>query len=311
MAQLAPIILFVYKRPRHALAALESLRSNPQASGSHLVIHCDGPKDASEETAVTEVRRVVRLRRWCGTVEIVERDINIGLARSVSSGVTEMLRQHERVIVLEDDLVLSPSFLEFMNDALARYEGIEPVMQVSGYMFPAAFPAGLDACFLPMISSWGWATWTRAWRHYDPTMSAFARLSASKKKRRRFDLGGSYPFFDLLRDQCAGRVDSWGIRWYLSVFARHGLTLFPIRSHVRNQGWDGSGTHCGTDDFYDTPLATSRVTNFPAEPVVTWTAYRALQRYFRGRRLPTSPSLVRRVLARLKACLPLATRECS
>jgi hypothetical protein len=303
MADLAPLVLFAYKRPRHTLAVLQSLAANPEAARCRLTIHCDGPKNAGEEAAVAEVRRVVRARPWCGQVDIFDKDINFGLARSVSAGVTDMLRRHDHVIVLEDDLVLSRCFLRFMNAALARYRDEPRVMQISGYMFPIPLPAALETCFLPMISSWGWATWARAWQLYDPAMSGYERLVAGKKRRRRFDLGGSYPFFDLLQDQCAGRIDSWGIRWYLSVFERHGVTLFPARSYVHNQGWDGSGTHCAADGFYDSPLTERMIERFPDSVAVTPPALQALRRYFRGRSVPRSASLLRRLLSRVKRTL--------
>src|SRR5262245_39418317 len=115
---MAPIILFAYKRPRHTLALLESLAANPEARRAHLTIYCDGPKNCGEADAVVEVRRVARSRAWCGHVDVVERSANMGLADSVIAGVTETLTRADDVIVLEDDLVLSPCFLRFMNAAL-------------------------------------------------------------------------------------------------------------------------------------------------------------------------------------------------
>ena len=301
MATLVPIALFVYKRPAHARAVLESLAANPEARASHLTIFCDGPKTDDEQPLVAEVRRRARTFTGCGQVELIERPTNLGLAQSISGGVTELLRRHDRLIVLEDDLVLAAGFLRFMNDALDRYRSETKVMQVSGYMFPLSLPAAMEACFLPMVSSWGWGTWARAWKHYDPSMAGFASLARDPGARRRFDLEGTYPFFDLLVRQRAGLLDSWGIRWYLSVFEQGGLTLFPGQSYVRNRGWDGSGTHCGTGAYYDTPLSSRVVERYPDFPAVTEPAYRALQHYFRKRVPP--PSLLRRVLSRMKGML--------
>lgn len=297
---LAPIALFAYRRPRHTLALLESLAANPEAARSHLTIFCDGAKAPEEEAAVAGVRRVVCSRAWCGHVEIHEQSANSGLAQSIIGGVSAILERHDRVIVLEDDLVLSPAFLHFMNAALDRYQKEERVMQVSGYMFPLDLGPALNSCILPMISSWGWATWARAWRYFDPEMTGFEALASDRKKRHQFDLGGCYPFFHLLQQQRAGQIDSWGIRWYLSVFQLQGLTLFPTRSYVQNRGWDGSGTHCSANDFYETPLATEPVHHLPTEPKITSSAYKALQAYFRRSNLSVSPSLFRRLLARMK-----------
>ncbi len=139
-------------------------------------------------------------------------------------------------------------------------------MQVSGYMFPVDLDADTDAVFLPFTTSWGWATWSRAWRRFDPQMSAFERLSADPALRRTFNLEGAYDYFDLLRRQKRGQVDSWAIRWYLSVFMQGGLTLYPVRSLVQNIGFDGSGTHGADGTFDQGPLAaTFRVERFPMQ----------------------------------------------
>ncbi|MCI0639860.1 MAG: glycosyltransferase [Gemmataceae bacterium] len=284
---LAPILLFAYKRPRHTLRLLESLAANPPAVRSRLVVYCDGPKEAAEEAAVADVRRIVRSRRWCAQLDIVERERNLGLADSIVAGVSETLRDHEAVIVLEDDLELSPHFLDFMNAALERYRDEERVWQVSGYMFPLNKARGSrSAFFLPIISTWGWATWRRAWRYLDRAGSGFAELAADSGLRHEFDLGGSYPFFSVLESQQRGLVDSWGALWYLTVFQRRGLTLFPVRSLVRNHGWDGSGTHCGKDGHYDTDLAPDSVHQFPPHVNSSREMVWALQHFFRRRFSP-------------------------
>lgn len=300
MDTLAPIVLFAYKRPRHTLQALESLAANPLAGRSHLTIFCDGPNDPDETSAVAEVRRAAGLRSWCGRVTIIERAHNLGLAQSIISGVGEIVEQHGSVIVLEDDLVVSSCFLDYMNAALRHFRDEEQVLQVSGYMFPLLLPESLRTCFLPMVSSWGWATWQRAWRHFDPNMAGYDRLAGDDNLQYRFDLEGTYPFFDMLCRQRAGLIDSWAIRWYLSFFQKLGLTLFPAQSFVRNQGWDGSGTHCPADDRFDTLLSERGVERFPEEPETTAAAYKALKRFFRRLDLMQPRPLLRRVLTRLK-----------
>lgn len=240
----APIVLFAYKRPAHTRRVLQTLAMNPLAGKSHLYIFCDGPRSTQEGAAVAEVRRLVRRHSWCGQVTVHERQTNAGLAQSIIAGVSEVLDRHEEVIVLEDDLELAPGFLEFMNAALERYRPQSRVMQISGYMFPVRVPRDQEAGFLPMISSWGWATWKRAWRHFDADLAGWQEVLADASVRRRFDLDGSYSYSRLLQQVHAGQADSWAVRWHLAVFGQRGLTLFPARSFVRNRGWDGSGTHC-------------------------------------------------------------------
>jgi acetyltransferase-like isoleucine patch superfamily enzyme len=222
---------------------VEALRRDPLAPASNLHVFCDGAKTEAAAAAMREVRAFVRSIDGFNSVTVTERDHNLGLANSIIDGVGALCGRFGRVIVLEDDLIVAPNFLRFMNDALDRYADDERVMQATGYMFPVPSNRGDKALFLPLISCWGWATWKRAWDLFDPAMSHYPALQNDGARRARFDLGDSYPYFDMLRRQLHGELDSWGIRWYLSVFSRDGLVLWPPHTLVENGGFDGSGTH--------------------------------------------------------------------
>jgi hypothetical protein len=244
---LAPIALFTFKRPEHTARTLEALARNPEFARSELHIFCDGSRRPDEDAAVEATREVARKCVHPNKM-IYEAPANRGLAASIVDGVSRLCAQHGRVIVVEDDLVVAPVFLDFLNRGLDRYSGDEQVMQISGHMFPVEFPpSDDDAVFLPFTTSWGWATWQRAWSHFDPAMLGYNKVSKDRVVRRRFDLDNSYPYLAMLKKQKAGKIDSWAIRWYLSVFLRDGLVLFPRRSLVNNEGFDGSGTHCADD----------------------------------------------------------------
>ena len=238
---LAPIAVFTFRRPEHTSRMLESLRANPEAARSTVHVFCDGPRREADLPGVEATRAVVRACGLPGLV-LVERERNAGLARSVVEGVTRLCEEYGRVIVLEDDLILSPRFLEFMNAALERYAEDPRVMHVCGYQYDLNLGAATDAVFLPFIGSWGWATWGRAWRAFDPAAGA-RDLLGDQTTRRRFDLGGAYRFSGMLDAQLSGRIDSWAIRWYLSVFAAGGLSLFPAVSLVENTGFGGEASH--------------------------------------------------------------------
>jgi hypothetical protein len=240
---LAPIALFIYKRPAHLRRALESLASCAEASQSALHIFADAPKLPEHAQAVAETRAVARSATGFASVTIVERDENWALARSIVRGVADMCSQFGRVIVVEDDLIVGQDFLRFLNAGLDRYAKDERVMQVSGYAYPVGESGGRDAFFLPMVSCWGWATWARAWSQFDPTMSAFAEIEKDANARQRFNLDGAYDYWGMAQDQRRGIVDSWGIRWQMSLFARNGLALYPATSLVENAGVDATGTH--------------------------------------------------------------------
>ncbi len=238
----APIAIFVYKRPAHARRLIASLLTNSEASASRVYVYSDGPKSDADADLVEATRRTVKDLR-IPLLELVERPGNVGLARNIIEGVSAVASEHGRVIVLEDDLVLSPTFLAFMNSALERYAAEPSVMHVSGYMFPIRLPAATDAVFLPFINVSGWGTWSRAWRHFDPVATGYGALCADEALRRRFDLEGHYYFFQMLEQYRAGRSDSWAVRWYLSMFMRRGLAVFPARSLVENRGYDPAGTN--------------------------------------------------------------------
>lgn len=245
----APIALFVYNRPVHAQETVRALQRSSIANESDLFVFSDAPKSHEAQATVKQVRDYIKSIDGFRRITIVERTENRGLANSIVEGVTQMTRDFGRVIVLEDDLVTSPHFLEFMNMALDRYENDDRVMQIAGYMFPAKFSVTEDALFLPFISSWGWATWSRAWRHLDRREEDMERLLADAALRRQFDLNGRYKYSKILEAQLKKKVDSWAIFWYLSVFRRKGLSLFPKKSLVRNLGFDGTGVNCTVSKF--------------------------------------------------------------
>ncbi|MCU1281522.1 MAG: hypothetical protein JWM53_5068 [bacterium] len=246
---LAPIAIFVYRRAEHARTLLRTLSACPELADSPVYVFCDGAKSPDAVTGVTETRRAVREAAPAHAI-FVERERNLGLSRSIIQGVGELCDRFGRLIVLEDDLEVAPSFLRFMNRALDRYADDERVFQISGYQFPIDPPPSEDAMFLHFPSAWGWATWARAWKQFDPTASGYATLKRDRARRRRFDFDGAYPYFKMLQAQLDGKVDSWAIRWYLSMFMQNGLVLYPGTSLVRNMGFDGSGTHCGPESGF-------------------------------------------------------------
>jgi GT2 family glycosyltransferase len=252
---LAPIALFVYNRPEHTRRVLDSLRCNLLAAESDLVIFSDAARKSVHQLNVGLVRTLIRDVAGFRSVRIVERERNLGLASSIEDGVGRLCDEQGAVIVVEDDLMVSPEFLSFMNRALQRYRDEPRVMQISGYMFPGTFESNADALFLPLISCWGWGTWKRAWAYYDPRATGFARLRANRALREEFNVGGAYDYYHMLEQQMQGEIDSWGIRWLLSVFLQQGLVLYPVQSLVQNIGVDGSGTHGAGVTCLQTTLA--------------------------------------------------------
>lgn len=244
--ELAHIALFVYNRPEHTRRTVDALAANEIAAESDLFIFSDGPKKPEAEVAVAEVREYIKSIAGFRSVTVMERQENYGLARSIITGVTELVHRYGRIIVLEDDLVVSPFFLKYLNEALELYENDEQVMQISGHMFDLSLNVDTDAIFLSFVTTWGWATWSRAWKYFDASMSGYSYLRDNSSLRKKFNLDGNYKYFDLLDRKISGAVDSWGIVWNLSVFMQKGVVLYPVKTLVINCGFDASGTHCKT-----------------------------------------------------------------
>lgn len=250
----APIAVFAFKRASHLARCLESLARNPEARQSHLYAFCDGPRSAADGPEIESVRRLVADAKGFAAVTVITRESNLGLARSIISGVSQVLEEHDRVIVVEDDLLLSQHFLRYMNDALSLYANDEQVASIHAYCYPVREPMP-ETFFLRGADCWGWATWRRAWAHFRPDGAALLQELRAQQLTREFDLDGSYPFTRMLADQVVGRNDSWAIRWHASAYLRGMLTLYPGRSLVRNIGNDASGTHSKSTTEYDVRLA--------------------------------------------------------
>lgn len=292
----AAVVMFTYRRPRHTRLAVESLLRNQDAARTELIVYSDAPARPGVAKDVAEVRAYIRSVVGFSRITLIEREHNLGLAQSIISGVGEVLARHGRAIVVEDDLVVSPFFLDFMNEGLRRYEDDERVASIHGYMYPVKGVALPDAFFLRGADCWGWATWSRAWRHFEPDGRKLAAELRRRKLVPAFDLDGRYPFFRMLRQQIAGKNDSWAIRWHASAFLAGMLTLYPARSHVLNTGADGTGTHSKTSVSLGEELA-SRLTawrDFPVE--ANPAARRAVADYLRGLRRRIWIGRIRRLL---------------
>jgi hypothetical protein len=240
----APVVVFAFNRRAHLERTLSSLLANPEAATTHVHIYCDGSRTPADDAAVADVRGYVQRLSGFASITRVLRDKNLGLARSIIEGVTQLLATHDRVVVMEDDLVVSPHFLRYMNDALECYRDDERVASIHGYCYPVA-QALPETFFLKGADCWGWATWPRAWRHFEHDGRTLLAQLRSRQLCREFDFDDRFPYTRMLEDQIAGRNNSWAIRWHASCYLKNLLTLYPGRSLVENIGHDSSGTHCG------------------------------------------------------------------
>lgn len=241
--KLAPIVIFIHRRPNHLRNTLEYLKKCEGYCESPVIVYGDGPRNETENKNVLKAQEVA-MEMLGDKAEYFFSENNIGLSKSVITGVTKVLKRYGKVIVLEDDLEVNPRFLKFMNEGLISYAESPSVYQISGYQFGSPnFIEKNTALFLPITVSWGWATWQRAWEDFDPDAIGWEKIMSDKSLCNSFNLDGSYNYSTLLVHQMKGLKDSWAIRWYWSVFKNNGVVVFPPRTLVKNTGFDGSGTH--------------------------------------------------------------------
>jgi hypothetical protein len=255
----APVALFVYNRPWHTRQTVEALLANLEAAETPLYIFSDAPKDAAASEGVAEVRRYVASISGFKFVSIIERDRNYGLAESIIDGVTQVCRQYGQVIVLEDDIVTSRHFLQFMNDGLRFYENDERLISISGYVYPVETELP-ETFLLRGADCWGWATWARGWSLFEPDGKVLLQGLEEQGLTHTFDSNGTYPFTQMLRNQIKSKNNSWAIRWHATAFLHNKFTLYPGKTLVHNIGVDGSGTNCAPTDVFSGDMATVPVT---------------------------------------------------
>ena len=241
---LAPILLFTYKRLETLKQTVEALGQNELASESDLFIFSDGAKKENDKETIQEVREYIKTIKGFKSVTISESKTNRGLANSIIAGVNTVLELHDKAIVLEDDLLTTPNFLNFMNCCLHHYSDDKKVFSVSGFSFDFKKDntSENDAYFLNRSWSWGWATWKDRWEGIDWEVKDYESFRRDRKARHEFAKAGS-DVNKMLDAQMQEKLDSWAIRWIYHQFKINGLTVYPLLSKVSNTGFDANATH--------------------------------------------------------------------
>ncbi len=247
MRNLSPIVLFVYNRVEHAKQTIDALKANPLSKDSTLYIFSDGAKDASAAIKVDKIREYIHTVDGFKEVIIREQEKNIGLDGSIMGGVGEIVNRHGKVIVLEDDIVTAPFFLEYMNEALDIYQNEDRVANIHGFL-PKIDKKMSDPFFLRESNCcfWGWATWKRGWDLYNHDGEKLLKEIYKNDLVKRFNSDNNYHNTDLLRAKIRGDFGNtaWDRYWAASIFIADKYSLYPPRSLVKNIGNnDGTGTH--------------------------------------------------------------------
>ena len=248
-AQTPPVLLLTFSRPSQAARVLERIKV---ARPSSLYVACDGPRPGRDDdlASVRAIHEMVGRIDWCANVKTLFRDSNLGCGPAVSQGITWFMEQAGEGIILEDDCLPDPTFFRFCGEMLDRYRNTTNVMCVSGYnLLSGSYDSGADYHFSQLGWQWGWATWKRAWNHFDIKMANWPEF-----KNIGFHL--YFPFCPqrvmIFDETYAGKIDTWDFQWGYALAQRSGLSVVPTFSLIENIGFGVGATH-GTD-----PVATQR-----------------------------------------------------
>jgi hypothetical protein len=275
------VVLFVYNRPEHTRRVLDGLRQNDI---DKLHVFADGPESTDEIGPIESVRDLVHSIDWCET-DIIEREENWGLAENTVDGLNRMFTEYDRVVMLEDDDVPSPDFMDYMEACLDKYEDEDRVMSVTGFSIPIELPDDYqyDVFFTHRETSWGWGSWKSAWDHYERKPDEMRRQIAENENEVReiLEIAG-YDLFSNLEKQLEGNSDSWSIWWALAIAEQEGICVNPVESRIKQIGHDGSGVHCSSKEKFDVEVGddpTSQNLNYPPTTTVNEEINRRFKEY--------------------------------
>ncbi len=278
--KLAPIVVFAFNRPVHLKKTLSALSKNIGAKDSNLYLFVDGPRNSEDRRTINACIKVGNeFSDNFKTFEVKQSHVNNGLANSIIFGITHVLQNHPKVIVVEDDLVTSPYFLDFINRGLERYQNEKDVASIHGFVLPFTNPIS-EPFFMKGADCWGWGTWSNRWELFNPDGQVLLEELRSKNLIDEFNLDGSYSFSEMLENQIAGKNNSWAIRWHASMFLRNKLTLYPAQTYVENIGFDGSGTHTGETSIFYSPVSQASQ-DLPMEMTVSEEGFKEMSKWYR------------------------------
>lgn len=294
--KLAPIVLFVYNRPKHTFETLKHLSANYLASKSELHIFADGAKNINDEKMVDVVRDIIKNAHGFLKVTIVSSEKNKGLAKSVIEGMSKIFKSFPAAIVMEDDLQSSPDFLTFTNLALEKYEIEKKIFSISGYSYPLPILNSIQesAFFSYRGSSWSWATWRDRWESVNWNIENKEEFLQNTNLQNSFNIGGNDLSF-MLKKQINSEIDSWAIRFAWAAHVQNKFHLLATKSKINNIGQDNSGTHSTKTNKYFVKIQEEDIFNFPELIEVKPEITNAIQQFFNRSFLNRIKSLLSKI----------------
>jgi glycosyltransferase involved in cell wall biosynthesis len=287
----SPIALFAYNRPDKLKAAIESLANNELSEVSDLYVFVDGPKSKKDTFLIQDIIGIVKGVNGFKSINLNTSKVNLGLASSIRQGIDFVLSLAPTVVVVEDDLIMAPTFLNYINQGLAKFKDDGRVASIQGYQYPIVPPLQ-NAVALRGADCWGWATWKNRWQSSIFDAKRLYEQIKLQNLQYEFDLYGAMPYTHMLKDQIDGKIDSWAICWHASMFIQGLVSLYPSESLVINNGHDGKGTHGDKSKMFDTKLGFWSIKTPWPNPIEDVTYKNELHKYFQyNLQLPTQSFL--------------------
>jgi len=237
------LAVFSYNRPDKTKACLEALSQNSLEDLHHIYCFIDGPRTLDDQNKINEVEKTIQESEIC-SIQTIRSKENKGCAKSIIQGLTSVFQESDSIIVVEDDLVVHPDFIEYMVYAIKHHLEKDNVLGISGY----GYIHHHSNYRLPLSSSWGWATSKSVWNTMEWNTSKVIEMIDTDNRKFEFDFGG-YGYLKMLKNQSLGLVDSWAIRFYANLFVQRGYFIYPAKTLVKNMGFDNSGTHLRAPNF--------------------------------------------------------------
>jgi hypothetical protein len=278
---LSPIVLFTYDRLFHTRQTINHLKENQFAKESTLIVYSDAPKNETKVNGVREVRKYLSSVNGFKEKVIIERERNLGLTGSIEISIPEIIRIYKKVIILEDDLITSPFFLSYMNDALEFYQSEEKVASIHGYCYPVRTKLP-GTFFIKGADCWGWGTWERAWNFYEKDAVKLCNELKKANLEKEFNFNNSYYYTKLLKDQTKGKNPSWAVKWYASAFLADMVTLYPYPTLIQNIGFDNTGSNPNLSKRWNSPLSKAQVVPEKIEIQENRLARESFEVFFKG-----------------------------
>lgn len=275
------IIIFAFNRCLHVKNLLISLAANKKSLDLPIVCFIDGPRSKNDFKNIYGVKKEIhKFTKVFKNLKIKQRSKNLGCKENIISGISECFEEFNSAIILEDDLVLDKFFIDYMLEALEKYESKKKVFHISGYSY-------LDinsqkAVFTRLMNCWGWATWADRWAKLN-TDSEELISTFSKNDIYQFNIEGSHNFFRQIIENKFGILETWAIFWYATIFKSNGLCLMPLISLVINKGNDGSGERFGNQNVNE-KFASKLILDFPLLRKEDSYAFYLLKKYFLKRK---------------------------